>query len=122
MEAYIVSWNLIDNSTPKYNCHSFAWIQSSYQNNLIWLENPSSYMNSNDVSYIGNNVTPSVGDIIVLYDSSTNAINHSAVVISTPNGCFGIYVRSKIGGKALYDSPLAELSLYYHSNNYSVYR
>ena len=116
------SWTMVAHSSPKYNCHSFAWIWNSSSNDF-WLDSPSTYMGSSEVTYVGHNVTPLVGDKIVFYDNNTNAINHSAVVISTPAGATGIYVRSKIGGMALYDSPLSEVATYYNAlSNYNVYR
>ncbi len=120
-------WYRIAHSSPKYNCHSYAWIWQDTSNDF-WLDSPSAYINSSEVTYVGHNVIPMVGDIIVFLDKSTNAINHSGVVISTPAGETGIYVRSKFGGKALYDAPLQGVSSYYLSTlnngsyNYDVYR
>lgn len=117
-------WTLIGHSTPKYNCHSFAWIQRNI-NNEFWLDSPAAYITSSEVNQVvnGGNATIQEGDIIVYLDDTTNAMNHSAVVISTPPGATGIYVRSKIAGKALYDSPLDEVGWYHHShNNFIVYR
>ncbi len=114
-------WIMIDHSSPKYNCHSFAWIMSSSAN-TYWLDSPTTYMGSSQMTYVGYNVTPQIGDKIVYYNPS-NAISHSAVVVSTPQGKTGIYVRSKIGGRALYDSPLDEVGIYHGGSvNYAVYR
>ncbi len=115
------SWIMIDHSTPKYNCHSYAWIMSNNAN-TYWLDLPTTYMGSSQITSLGFNVTPQIGDMIVYYDQS-NSITHSAKVVSTPQGKTGIYVRSKISGRALYDSPLDEVGIYHNnSQNYAVYR
>ena len=110
----------IADSSPKYNCHSYAWIQRD-SSNIYWLNSPLLYTCSLQVTYVGANVTPLVGDIIVYVDDVTGEYNHSGVVVTTPTGATGIYVRSKFGGKALYDAPLS--GAYHNSHNlYLVYR
>lgn len=79
-------------------------------------------MNSSDVTYIGYNVTPQVGDIIVMYNRDSGAIAHSAVIYQTPSGSTGIYTVSKFGGCGVYKAPLSELKNYYSCDNYDVYR
>ena len=111
---------MISSSSPKYNCHSYAWLISS-STNKYWLDSPTPYMNSSSVTYVGSNTTPQTWDIIVMYNTSGN-IAHSAIVTTTPSGNTGIYTTSKIGGRALYRAPLSELMTYYSCNSYSVYR
>ena len=112
----------IADASPKYNCHSYAWIDDS-ADNTYWLSSPLLYTCSTQVTYVGANVMPLVGDIIVYLDDSTNAYNHSGIVVSTPAGATGIFVRSKFGGKALYDAPLYDVGAYHNSHNhYLVYR
>ncbi|MBR4608368.1 MAG: hypothetical protein IKO41_19345 [Lachnospiraceae bacterium] len=114
-------WIMIDHSSPKYNCHSYAWIISSAAN-TYWLDSPVTFMGSSQITSYNSNVTLQLGDKIVYFNSS-NSITHSAIVVSTPPGKTGIYVRSKIGGKGLYDSPLDEVGIYHdNSQTYMVYR
>ena len=115
------TWSRISRSSPKYNCHSYAWLNANPFDGY-WLELPTAYMNSSSVTYVGYNVTPQIDDIIVMYDRKTGAINHSAIIRQTPSGSTGIYTRSKLGGRGLYVAPLSELKLYYSSDNYDVYR
>lgn len=115
------TWDRLSRSSPKYNCHSYAWLNANPFNGY-WLDFPSAYMNSSSVTYVGYNVTPQVGDIIVMYNKDTGAIVHSAIIRQTPSGSTGIYTVSKLGGRGLYIAPLSELELYYYCDNYDVYR
>lgn len=112
-------WTRISQATPKYNCHGYAWLNSSLTNNY-WLDEPTPYMNSESVSYIGGS-QKMAGDIIVMYTSSGD-LRHSAKVSSTPTGTSYVETISKIGGKGLYVAPLSELMIYYNCTTYYVYR
>lgn len=114
-------WDRISRSSPKYNCHSYAWLNANVSNGY-WLASPAEYMNSSEVTHVGYNVTPQVGDIIVMYNRKSGAIAHSAVIRQTPSGSTGTYTVSKIGGCGLYIAPLSELKSYYSCDNYDVYR
>ena len=111
------AWTSIGEPSPKYNCHSYAWIQSN-TSNPFWLDSPIGYINSPSVDYIGSDIIPQTGDIIVI-KKSTGEITHSGIVSSYSYGV--LYIKSKIGGKGLYISPMNEL-LNYYGSSYDVYR
>ncbi|MCR4960471.1 MAG: hypothetical protein K6A74_03385 [Lachnospiraceae bacterium] len=110
------SWYRLANATPKYNCHAYAWLKANASSGY-WLESPVNYMNSSRVTQVGE---PKVNDIIVMYSSA--GIAHSAVVCETPSGKTGLYAVSKIGGLALYRSPVSELMNYYSCKTFKKYR
>lgn len=113
------NWSRLAQSSPKYNCHGYAWLNANGLNGY-WLDTPISYINSGSVTSIYQNSVQN-GDIIVMYNSSGKLV-HSAVVCSGPSGSTGIYTTSKIGGRGLYVAPLSELQTYYSSSSYAVYR
>lgn len=115
------SWNRLSSSSPKYNCHAYAWLNANTSNGY-WLDSPSTYAGSSSVTYVGYNATPQEGDIVVMYNKTTGNIARSAVISKTPSGSTGIYTVSKIGGCGLYKAPLSELKTYYSCDNYDVYR
>lgn len=113
------SWYRLSQSSPKYNCHGYAWLNANVSNGY-WLDSPTSYMNNGTVTSVSSSAMQ-VGDIIVMYNSS-GALVHSALMCATPSGSSGTYTISKIGGRGLYRAPLSELMTYYSCSNYSVYR
>lgn len=113
------SWYRLSKSSPKYNCHGYAWLNANVSNGY-WLDSPASYMNNGTVTSVSSSAMQ-VGDIIVMYNSS-GALVHSALMCATPSGSLGTYTISKIGGRGLYRAPLSELMTYYGCSTYSVYR
>lgn len=112
-------WYRLSRSSPKYNCHGYAWLNANASNGY-WLEPPLAYTGA--VTYVGYNESVQVGDIVVMYNASTGAIAHSAVICQTPSGATGDYTISKCSGGPLYKAPLSQLMKYYSCSNYDVYR
>lgn len=99
----------LDMPTQMYNCHSYAWYQSSTTNQL-WIPDPSAYIT--DGSYY--EVTqPAAGDIICYYTSSGENIHSGVIVeVETPiEDLSSITVESK----------WAEAGLYRHTADYCPY-
>jgi len=84
----------------KYNCHSYAWYNTS-STNLYWIDNPISYMT--DGSYRSSSA---VAGAKVFYDSALGQMfDHSAIAYNTPAG--GSFdVTSKWGESGLYQHAL----------------
>lgn len=110
-------WYRLSRSSPAYNCHAYAWLNAGPFDGY-WLDLPTAYMSSpSSVTYVGYNVTPQVGDIIVMYKRYTGELQHSAIIYETSSNTV-----SKLGGRGLYIAPLSELMNYYGCDNYKVYR
>lgn len=72
---------LLRDSSPKYNCHSYAWYSTSSSNNC-WMDDPYAYIS--DGSYVS--ATSLVaGNRITYKRSGTNVIIHSGIM-NTANG------------------------------------
>lgn len=113
------------NYSVKYNCHSYAWIDTS-SSNLYWLDTPIVFMA--DRTYIQNLSLPTAGNI-VFYDSDYGSeSDHSGIVYSFSGGYGGgVMVISKWGSAglylhSLYDCPynndLSECTFWKRNNTY----
>lgn len=114
-------WSRLSRSSPKYNCHAYAWLNANAGNGY-WLDHPEAYMNSSGIQYIGKNVTPQVGDIVVMYNQYYGYLAHSAVICTPPSGVSKTYTISKFGGQGLYSASLEDVMNHYSSVDYYVYR
>ena len=119
---------LIDEPTPQYNCHSYAWYSQDYDTNNYWINSPLDYF-YDDESIYENVSTPQVGDI-VLYVYSTNVsteILHSAIVVSitldeSNNVLENITVQSKWGHWGLYEHGLDDCDYFWQSTGVAFFR
>ncbi len=99
---------MLDNSTAKYNCHSYAWYSQNIQTNSFWMNSPEAFYTNNG-GYVEVS-TPQVGDIIC-YFSDSNINLHSGIVSAvrtgTSNNVCGnadlVTVQSKWGLYGLYE-------------------
>ena len=113
----------IANASPKYNCHSYAWIDQSTSNSY-WYKMPkdSDYFNC-VTSYIPVSGSITVGDILLFVediDDDTYVIKHSAVVVSTDGTLSNTILVSKWGRCGLYEHkiytghPYASYGIFYY--------
>ena len=97
-------------ATGRYNCHSYAWYDSS-STNSYWLNYPSTL--KSDCYH--STSTCSAGDILVYYYNGTE--QHSAVILSTDGTLAGTVLLSKWGSYGLYEH--AATNCPYYLPNYS---
>ena len=77
---------LISNATYKYNCHSYAWYSQEYLSNPYWMPDPTPYFDCSLEEHNSYEESEGlIGDIIVYFNSSNQAI-HSGVVVSVLDG------------------------------------
>lgn len=123
------SWSRIYTCTKKYNCHSFAWINSS-SSNVYWLNNPDFYSGSSSFTYTGTNGSASTGNKIIIqgsmasddgFGNSTYAI-HSLNASSSGSNSTSIKTTSKLGNIGVYSAPLIDMMGFYSGFAYKVYK
>lgn len=104
---------LLGNATTKYNCHSYAWYDTS-TSNKFWIGYDGSEVKlyTND-KHCTRTSSPSVGSIVVYYDKPDHAA-HSAIVTSI-NGST-IMCKSKWGQAGLYEHKLENVPIDYLNN------
>ncbi len=112
-------WTFLASSTPKYNCHGYAWISKGTDDNY-WNFDPTSYSSSSSFTYMGENVQPQPNDILVIYHDSE--LRHSAIVHPLTSQYPYAYITSKHGGRGLYLTTLYAMMLQYGGTKYKVYR
>ncbi len=108
------SWVLVFSATAKYNCHSYAWIQTS-SSNVYWLDSPTTFSSSSAFRYIGSDCAVSTNDKIIIVDYRGD-VQHSAIIYNNSELTY-----SKLGSAGVYLVDLSELVLYYGCE-YKVYR
>lgn len=113
--------------SPVYNCHSYAWHNSNYSSNNVWIEGEEEIQKYLSESVSGTQ-NPQIGITKVLYyyeyDSnlgSPNEVSHSAKVYSLNSNGDVVEVISKWGNNALFVHSV-ENSPYYFSNRPIAYR
>ena len=121
MNTYHSNWNKITDPTRKFNCHAYAWINSS-SSNIYWLPSPNSFKNASSYfTYIGDCCSTNTGDHIVVYDNY-GVSQHSLIVTSGGNPQYtNVYTRSKCGLAGIYDVEITDIVMAYGSG-YEVYR
>lgn len=92
--------NIVANATVRYNCHAFAWPQST----SFWMNDPSAYWNDGSYS-LASTYSPTAVGQRVTYAGTT----HSGIVISLA----GNGVRSKWGEYCLVEHSLTNCPYYY---------
>lgn len=95
------SAELIRNSNPKYNCHSYAW-HSTSASNPYWMNDPSLYIS--DESYTESTY---VRNARVTY-TSNGTIHHSGIVTADANSASQVTVRSKWGAFGLFEHNVSD--------------
>ncbi|MCR4598532.1 MAG: hypothetical protein K5678_05835 [Acetatifactor sp.] len=114
-------WTFLASSTPKYNCHGYAWISKGSDDvDKYWNLDPTPYSSSSSFTYIGENVQPLPNDILVIYHNSE--LRHSAIVHPLTSQYSYAYITSKHGGRGLYLTTLSAMMLQYSGTSYKVYR
>ncbi len=118
----------ISSSTVSYNCHSYAWVQSS-SSNQYWVDDPSGFIISNLEYVIPRSTSNSAnvncytaqGDNVV-FRLSDGTASHSVVVHSGSTNASTTTVWAKMGIYGLYAGSLREmLNIYLSTNTYDVY-
>lgn len=100
-------------ATTKYNCHSYAWYNNSTAN-TSWIVDVWNYINDSHSSI---STTPSIGAMVVYFDSS-NVPVHSAIVSSVQNG--NVTCKSKWGQDGLFEHDITNVPLSYRYNADSI--
>lgn len=95
-----ITASLISPASAKYNCHSFAWYDTSYSN-PYWIDSPDirSIFSDSTCTRISSS-SVAVNDIIVYYNSNFTEALHSGVVHSITNGT--VKIKSKWGPYGVY--------------------
>ncbi len=99
---------MVYNSTPYYNCHSYAWYKH-LNSNPYWIDNPSPCINDNVTISVS---SPQLKDIVV-YRDSAGRIAHSGVVYDTSDG---MLICSKWGPSAVFMHALDDVPDSYLNN------
>ncbi len=114
--------NRLASASALYNCHSYAWYFAS--TNGKWINDPLGYINDAHTEYLGMNITPSVGNIIVYRAYENGIINegaHSAIVTSVSGS--NVTVKSKWGQCGVYSHAIGYCPyLLSGTASYRVYR
>lgn len=110
---------IISEATNTYNCHSYAWYNSSSQWNHYWMNYPTTYMSDGSYKKIPD-IDQCINRDIIYY--GTSGEEHSGVLLSKPSGEF--YVLSKWGKGPLVlheinDCPYSIDNLSYYRCNYN---
>lgn len=105
--------DILGNATSMYNCHSYAWHQSSV-NNTSWIVDVEIYMGDKHSMQLRE---ASVGAIVVYLDRDKKPI-HSAVVTSIDGDT--IMCRSKWGANGLFEHSIENVPYLYDSNSVLV--
>lgn len=101
-------FKIISNPTMKYNCHSYAWYNQDFENNVSWITDtaitslnsvlpPSGYMESDGRT----------GDIIC-YVGADGHNHHSGIVVARDNTSGTVTVQSKWGSYGLYEHNISD--------------
>lgn len=118
------TWVNVYEASPKYNCHSYAWIVWGPQNGY-WLPSPTDYCeNATDYLYEGTYITERLdlheNDIIVIYNAASVPV-HSMIVID-PDYQGTMITESKNGRQGVYRVKYSDMMQYYSGVTYKVYR
>lgn len=110
---------VISEATSTYNCHSYAWYNSSSQWNHYWMNYPTTYMSDGSYTKIPA-INQCINRDIIYY--GTPGEEHSGVLLSKPSG--GFHVLSKWGKGPLIlhdinDCPYSTANLSYYRCNYN---
>ena len=119
------TWTRYRSATKTYNCHSYCWIERG-DSNVFWIEDPESFIGSDE--FVSHNIFSSVesGDLIVIYGSD-GTVKHSVVALSDSYGSTmydrmnSTIVCSKFGSWGLYQTTLYEVYQYYDGSYYVPY-
>lgn len=96
LESY-PSAELLRASTPKYNCHSYAWYSTS-STNPYWMNDPSAYIE--DESYTETDVARNVK--VTYYDRTEDVPYVHSGIVSSVGAANSITVKSKWGAFGLF--------------------
>lgn len=118
------SWISLGLPTWKYNCHSYAYLVTSL-NDEYWLNSPVQYMNSG-YFVSASNVTIPTGSKVAIY--STGGLEHSVVATNTSPYSSGTVAimsttncNSKLGPDGLYRTTVYDMYLFYNGVSYTAY-
>ena len=107
----------LQNSTKRYNCHSYAWYSQTHNNNNYWIPNAVPYMTDGACRQI---VSPSTGVRVYYDDGSYDKLeDHSAYVVRVSSGV--VTVVSKWGNMVLAEHTMADCP-YYNGRTLRYYK
>lgn len=108
---------LLSPATWKYNCHSYAWHNTSTANTW-WMNYPYGYMT--DGSYTNVGPYPTASGQKMFYPITNN--EHSAIVTSPSSNFYSIRVTSKWGAVGLYSHTADHCPYFIGAYSYSYWR
>ena len=100
IHTYYPGASIVAAASDWYNCHGFAWAQSTF----VWMNDPSAYWNDGSYSLKAQGQPTAVGQKVT-YGGTT----HSGIVIGLSGNC----IRSKWGRMNLVDHSVTNCPYYY---------
>lgn len=100
IHTYYPGASIVAAASDWYNCHGFAWAQSTF----VWMNDPSAYWNDGRYSLKAQGQPTAVGQKVT-YGGTT----HSGIVIGLSGNC----IRSKWGRMNLVDHSVTNCPYYY---------
>ena len=125
IESTHPKWIRLSTATNKYNCHSYCWIDNSYDN-IYWLPDPQVYASSSAFTNRGANTSIAGHDsYIIIYDEERPA--HSVRSKTGSDGTSMVSymttttVISKLGSYGVYQTTLYDMYNLYDGRYYISY-
>ncbi len=119
-------WTFKSGPTKKYNCHSYCWINKSYDN-IYWLSNPTNFANATSyfTSYGSNKKITNSNSYIILFNSGDPIHSVRSIGVSSGNSLDewmkSVKVESKLGAHGVYETTLYDMIIFYGAGYYNVY-
>ena len=118
-------WICLSTASKKYNCHSYCWINKSY-NNVYWLNDPQVFASSSSFSNTGANTSISSSDAyIIIYDAYGPAHSVRSTTKSSGSNTTSYMttttVVSKLGSSGVYRTSLYDMYNLYDGKYYISY-
>lgn len=119
-------WTFKSGPTKKYNCHSYCWIDKSYDN-IYWLNDPTNFANATSyfTSYGSNKKITNNNSYIVLYSAGVPVHSVRSVGVSSGSDLEkwmkSVKVESKLGTAGVYETTLYDMIIHYDAGYYNVY-
>ena len=117
------TWIYMNPPTKRYNCHSYAWINTNSSNN-IWVNYPTAFCNSSSyVNYINTDgpILSANSRVVIRCGSE---IKHSVIAEATTSSSNikqNTECVSKLGKMGVYRTTLQDMYDFYSGTSYDVY-
>lgn len=125
IESTHPKWIRLSTATNKYNCHSYCWIDNSYDN-IYWLPDPQVYASSSAFTNRGANTSIAGHDsYIIIYDEERPAHSVRSKMGSDGTSMVSYMttttVISKLGSYGVYQTTLYDMYNLYDGRYYISY-